>query len=290
MTRRAQDLILVALAVLAAITTYLAFANVRGGAPGGDEVANGPNGITSPGAGTPTTGDDEGDMADDTADETSDPTETPGSAGVDGTPLEVARQLLASGDAVTISVLGDSTSNERSEWVHLWATALAEDRPVTISHWNEADGTSYNEPDVLSDGGDGGEVTIWSGSIAGATASSTAQLLPGIMPERPDFVMYNFGHNSTVDVVADHFDELHGRVTDLYDEVPTIVVLQNPQVGDANAQVREAVEAWAGDNGAGVIDVAAAWPDAAWPWLVDDVHPSDQGQALWAETVAEALR
>jgi lysophospholipase L1-like esterase len=280
-TRRAQDLILVALAILAAVTTYFAFSNVRGGgAPSGDEVVA--NGGSSPGAGSPTTTDDETDMADDTAG----PTEAPGGP---ADPLAAAREALAGEDDVTVAVLGDSTGNERSEWVHLWATALAEEHPVTISHWNESEGTSYNAPDVLSEDGEGSPVTIWSGSIAGATAASSAELLPGIMPERPDFVIYNFGHNSTLDEVTGHFDQLHGAVTERYADVPAIVVLQNPQVEDANADVRDAVEQWAQDNGLGVIDVAAVWPEAAWPWLVDEVHPSQQGQDLWAETVAEAL-
>jgi lysophospholipase L1-like esterase len=286
-TRRAQDLILVVLALLAAVTTYLAFANVRGAAPTGDEVVANGGGLT-PGGGSPTTQDD-GDMADDTAD----PTEAPegdAETGAAGASLQAARSALAGDDPVTIAVLGDSTSNERSEWVHLWAEMLAEDRPVTISHWNEADGTSYNGPDILSEDGEGSEVTIWSGSVAGATAASTAELLPGIVPERPDFVIYNFGHNSTVDVVADHFDELHSGIKDVYGDLPTIVILQNPQLDDANADVREAVEAWARANGADVIDVAADWPQAAWPWLVDEVHPSQQGQQFWAETVAAALR
>lgn len=281
MTRRAQDLILVVLALLAAVTTYLAFANVRGAAPTGDEVANG--GLT-PGAGSPTT-QDEGDGVDNTAG----PTESPDSSGV-GAPLAAARDALASDDPVTIAVLGDSTSNERSEWVHLWAAMLAEDRPVTISHWNESDGTTYNGPDVLSEDGEGSEVTIWSGSIAGATAATAADLLPAILPERPDFVIYNYGHNSPVDEVADHFDALHAGIEDRYGDVPTIVILQNPQLDDRAADVREAVEAWADDNGADVIDIAAVWPQASWPWLVDEVHPSPQGQQLWAETVAEALR
>src|SRR5690606_12880372 len=165
-----------------------------------------------------------------------DPTEAPegdAETGAAGAPLQAARSALAGDDPVTIAVLGDSTSNERSEWGHLWAEMLAEDRPVTISHWNEADGTSYNGPDILSEDGEGSEVTIWSGSIAGATAASTAELLPGIVPERPDFVIYNFGHNSTVDVVADHFDELHSGIKDVYGDLPTIVILQNPQLDDA---------------------------------------------------------
>lgn len=79
-------------------------------------------------------------------------TSRPGEDQVSGTPtavppptaqqsaLDRAREALTSGDEVVIAVLGDSTSNTRSEWVHLWARGLAQDRPVQIIHWNEAVG------------------------------------------------------------------------------------------------------------------------------------------------------
>ena len=46
---------------------------------------------------------------------------------------------------------------------------------------------------------------------------------------------------------------------------------------------------WVAPAGDGVIDVAAQFEAPRWPWLVDEVHPSQQGQELWAATVAEAL-
>ncbi len=69
------------------------------------------------------------------------------------------------------------------------------------------------------------------------------------------------------------------------------MILQNPQVDDANAEVREAGEQWAQDAGVGVIDVAAAFADseAGVALLLDELHPNGAGQELWAQVVTDAL-
>jgi hypothetical protein len=284
-TRRLQDVGLVLLAVLAAGLIFLA---VREAGNGGDALPPGAGASHLGGAATP-------------------PTEVPGggeetavTAADSGSPerpadvdpaLAAARAALASEDPVVVSVLGDSTSNARQEWVHRWALELSRGRPVTISHWDEASQSGFVPPDVLSEAGDGSPLTIWSGSQSGAHAAYPVELLSLMVPERPDLVLFNFGHDDSGERTALHFTSLLVAVREGFGNVPVVVVLQQPQVGDANAGVREQVRLWAEGEGLPTIDVAQAFLDTDdfTTLLQDDVHPNDAGSRLWAQTVHEAL-
>lgn len=280
---------MVALGLIAAATIFFAFAGVRSGPPATPRSdSNVPSATTAAESGTtspPTV--TESSSAASSPDDSSRTAEVPQDL---PTPIDAARSALTSGEDVTIAVLGDSTSNERQEWVHLWAGILAQSRPVQVSHWDEADGTRFHSPDVLSTDGGGGSVDVWSGSVAGAAAEYPIDGIQAMLPERPDFVMFNFGHNNSEENIGPQLGELQTVIEELHRDVPIIVILQNPQVGHANAGVRQAAEEWADENGASVIDVAATFPAAEWPYLVDEIHPSAEGQQIWAEAVADALQ
>lgn len=304
MPERLQNILLVVLAVVTAVAVWFAFSATRSAdvplEPGED--AAGPTPVATPTAGdvddaTATTGGaDAGVAGDDAAATTGSQdddatTDSPQDAQEEaGDPLETARQALASGDDVVLSVLGDSTSNSRSEWVHLWAEDMAEDRPVSILHWMESSGDGYNEPDVLSEEGDDGAVTIYSGSVADASAAYPATRIGQMVPEEPAAVLLSYGHANTADDIGEELDETAQALEMVYPGTPVIVVLQNPTVEDREPEVREAAREWAEENGAGVIDVAAEFDPAGWPLLGDDDFPSDEGHQLWAQTVDEALR
>ncbi|HLS45512.1 MAG TPA: SGNH/GDSL hydrolase family protein [Ornithinicoccus sp.] len=282
MTRRLQDLGLVLLAAATAGLVFLAFSNVGDGVrslppgAGASHIGGAPAAPTAP-ADT----DQATTAAPDSARETSaaDPA------------LAEAREALASADPVVMSVLGDSTSNARQEWVHRWALELSRDRPVTISHWDEAAQGGFVPPDVLSEEGEGSPLTIWSGSQSGANAAYPVQVLSLIVPETPDLVLLNFGHADTSESAAQNFAMLLDAVREGYGDVPVVVVLQQPQVDDANADVRDQIRTWAEGEGLDTIDVAQAFRDSGdvAALLQDDVHPNDAGSRLWAETVDQAL-
>jgi len=210
------------------------------------------------------------------------------------TAVQEASDLLASDDPLTIVVLGDSTSDDLTEWVHLWARDLARVRPVWISHWDQDPGTEYDPTVALSDDeagdGAGAWLTIWNGSVSGGTAASALEGLDGFIPQAPDFVLLNVGHDQTVVDFADEADALHAELEARYGDIPVLMVLQ-PQQDDANAAVRAAGEQWAQDAGVGVIDVAAAFAesDADEDLLLDELHPNSAGQELWAQVVGAAL-
>lgn len=288
-------MLLIALALAAAVAVYFALANVRTAGPSGPPPANPDAAPTVTGTSTPSPTESPSEEPEAEVTDTDEATATTASEPVStaqaGDPLEQAREALASDDAVTVAVLGDSTSNNRSEWVHLWAAGLAQDRPVQISHWNEASGTAYNDPDVLSQDGDGSEVTIWSGSQAGASVDYAVVLFDALVPAEPDLVILNYGHNNTIEDFTNQLDSLYSLLTDEFSGAPILMILQNPQVDDANAEVREAGEQWAQDAGVGVIDVAAAFAgsDADEDLLLDELHPNGAGQELWAQVVTDAL-
>ncbi len=292
MSKGMQNAALAALAVITVILVVWAFAHVRADPPTSDAPAGMAPGSTG---GTDVVGTSDGGAGDsETGDDGTGSDGDEGSADVAESgagDLGAAQQVLAGSEPVTMAVLGDSTSNTRTEWVHRWATDLAQDRPVTISHWDESSQDGYVEPDVLSEQGEGSAVTIWSGSQTGAEASYPATVLDQIVPEEPDLAIYNFGHNSTADEVAGEFSTLHQAMTDRFGAVPTVVILQQPQVDDANAEAREVVEAWANEAGLATIDVAEAFQETGEPetLLGDTVHPNEAGSELWAETVDEAL-
>lgn len=206
--------------------------------------------------------------------------------------LGTAGALLALDDPVTVLVLGDLTSNARTEWVHLWASDLAEDRPVTISHWDESGQQGYVAPDVLSGTGAGGNLTIWSGSQTD-TGPDYARLRLGAMaPEPPDLIVYSHGHELDAESAGEELDALHAALVDRFGDTPAVVVLQNPRLGDDDGQdVRDAVEAWAEQTGLPVLDVASAFRDAGDldSLVIEDAQTTPAGSRLWADTVSAAL-
>lgn len=282
MTRRLQDVGLVALALVTAVLILLAVRGA-GSVPGSptNSIAGGTGGAPVAAGNTP---DDSAETV------TVSPDQTEATAS-DDDGLTAARAALASTDPVVVSVLGDSTSNARQEWVHRWAQDLSSERPVTISHWDEAGQRGFVEPDVLSETGDGSPLTIWSGSQSGADSTYALDRLSVIIPESPDLVVLNFGHLETVDSAAANVEELLTAIRDDFGDVPVVVVLQQPQVDDANAEVREAIGTWAASEGLGTIDVAQAFleTDDVTALLQDNLHPNDAGSRLWARTVEAAL-
>lgn len=113
------------------------------------------------------------------------------------------------GEPVSVLVLGDDTSNLRSEWVQLWGAELADVRPVTVVQWDEAADVLYATPDVMTDTGEGEPLTIWSASRTGADIPSVTARLSSFLDEEtlgaePDLVVVNLGTNdSAEDAVAD---------------------------------------------------------------------------------------
>lgn len=203
--------------------------------------------------------------------------------------LEAARQALV-GDNAQVVVLGDSISDEPDEWVHQWALALTRGRQVTFHQWGRQEaGEGYGRPDELSQ--TGVPLGMWNASVSGSRASYAMQRLASILPADPDLVLLAYGHNHDVASTLE-IAELHEAVQESAPEAEIVVLLQNPQIGDANAPVREAIAAMGEQRGWSMIDVAAAFAQDGRPLqelLEDRVHLAAPGTQLWVETVQESL-
>lgn len=207
------------------------------------------------------------------------------------------RELLQQPDPIVVVALGDSTGNESWEWPYEWARRLAVTRPVTVVPWDGLTEAGYEAPLPLSEQtqpGGPGQLTLYVGHQDGASAAYPTQHLAELFPQAPDLVMLNYGHNNTISTIEAELDQTLTALRDSFGPtLPVILTLQQPQTGDANAQVRAAVRDFASAHALGWIDVAASFAEHQADGeilMMDDVHPNEAGQALWADKVAAVLR
>jgi hypothetical protein len=187
-----------------------------------------------------------------------------------------------------ISVLGDSTSDSSSEWVYRWAEQLGQNATVVVHTWNPQANDWFSQPRQFGQGER--TITIWNGSESGATPQTPLAQEDLRQPQPAHLTILNYGHNGSADEVESALTEL---LTELKpgEDAPVVLTAQNPATGEkattSNAN-RALMEAAATEHGLPVIDVHAAFDDAeSWKaLLVDQIHPNDQGQQLWAETVS----
>lgn len=199
--RRWQDVGLVLLALLTVVLVWATFRSLESTPAASPAPTRDPGSAGGTGAASdPATGDPATTTAVDAAAST---TEAPGVEGV----LEKARALLQREERTVVLVLGDSTGNDRGEWTFRWAEALAGTRPTWIAPWNEWTEDGYIEPEQLLAGqaGEGslGEVLVLSGQQTGAPAGYAASRVDLLVPETPDLVILNLGHNNGADDVAE---------------------------------------------------------------------------------------
>jgi hypothetical protein len=277
---KARDIGLVVLTVVAIVLAVLAvkFAGDGPSTPGGAvTVVTSPSASVSPSE-SPTT-----------AAPSATPTESPNPV-----TLDRAKAVLATKSSVVISVLGDSTGDDKGEWVDLWAKKLGDSRRVTVHRWDPE--TNDWRDGAATYGSDGPRVTIWNASVADAKAGSPADGLEAMTPDKADLVLYSFGHDDSASAIAKGLTTTAAAVDKRWTDIPSVVILPNPvanQKRDAQNRTIAAVSRWAKESGTPTIDVAKAFRDSSEeiPTLTkDNGEPSAMGSELWADTVLAALR
>lgn len=197
----------------------------------------------------------------------------------------------------TLTVLGDSTGNESTEWVYLLGRQLSAkySRPVVIHDWS-IDTNNYSGQTPVGGGGNA-PITVWNGSASGMTAGYSLQNFAAMAPQQPDLVIVNHGHNEpSADVALSEVGSLFNRVASAWPQPPAMaLVLQNPRT-DATAAVQEqvvqALRTHYADSKVSLIDAHAAFQNSGkLPTLLnpDGKHPNAAGERLWAQTVETAL-
>lgn len=206
--------------------------------------------------------------------------------------LQTVRALVSGKDALTISVLGDSTGNSTGEWLDLWAKDLTAYGTVTIHMWDEKAHAWLPTPTVYQ----GGEraITIWNGSQPGSTYVYALERLAVMQPEKPSFMIHNYGHNKATQRTDAGAMDLMAAVDAKWGKTPAVVILQNPSRNSrqlTSAYSVEVLRGWAPRAGYPVVDVYSAFRDAGAldTLLVDDVHPNPAGSRIWADTIKAVL-
>ncbi len=197
----------------------------------------------------------------------------------------------------TMAVLGDSTGNEDSEWVHLLTVALIEKtgRPAEVHTWS-VDNEAYGMPTRYA--GEGQPIIVWNGSAAGKHTGYSLDHRHHMVPERPDLLILNHGHNQ-VDVheTSEEVRSIALWARKAWSEPPALAVtLQNSRT-DARAdeharlvaRLRQDVQA---DGAATIIDVFSMFEASQNISVLlrpDGFHPSVAGEALWMDVVWRSL-
>jgi len=210
-------------------------------------------------------------------------------------PLEVTtyegiRASVTSDKSMTISVLGDSTGNDAGEWVDLWAQHLSKNATVTLHNWKE--GTTSWPTRTYGTGTR--QITIWNGSQPGSSGNYARFQLHAMQPEKPNLIIYNYGHNASPNGTSADIESLQRTAnTDWKMQIPFVVTLQNAVRGTyvpvSDMSVAE-LKSWTTNRGVPVVDVRSAIPASSLgTLLIDDVHPNKQGSRIWADTVIRTL-
>lgn len=218
------------------------------------------------------------------------PTETPTAPAT----VEQVRELVATSNPLTVSVLGDSTGNSDTEWVALWAQHLAESATVTVHFWDDVAG-SYGAPVVYGEGDR--QIEIWNGALPGRTADDGLAAIEALQPAAPGLLILNYGHNQAATPIGAGLANIVSSTETRWEleGVPTVAIIQNPARGDRAALTagsQDAVIAWAAEEGIPTVNVRDAFlanPNWAAEWMTDVVHPNDAGSVVWADAVIAAL-
>ncbi len=218
---------------------------------------------------------------------------SPSAAPAEGALGEV-RALIAGDEPIVISVLGDSTGNGPNEWVARWAKSIGQSgSTVTVHYWDE---TTSAYGDDVTYGTGSRAVEIWNGSMPGKNATNALRILSDLQPVEPDLIVYNFGHNIGPEPVATTYGKIQAAAEEEWGGSPLrAAMLQNPATGDREAPTKgsqDNVSNWASRNDVPLVNVRDAFlKNSEWAadYMIDAVHPNDNGSQVWAEAVISTL-
>ncbi len=208
--------------------------------------------------------------------------------------LGEVQSLIAGDEPIVISVLGDSTGNGPNEWVARWAKRIGEaGSTVTVHYWDE---TAAAYGDAVEYGRGDRTVEIWNGSMPGKNATNALNILAELQPVQPNLIVYNFGHN----IGPEPVDVTYGKIQAASEEewgtpILRAAMLQNPAHGERETPTKRSqdrVSSWASRNDVPLVNVRDAFTaNSEWvaDYMIDEVHPNDNGSQVWADAVIKTL-
>lgn len=219
---------------------------------------------------------------------TSSPSAEPAPQGLPG-----VAALLAGDEDVTILVMGDGSGNEPDEWVALWAEDhLAKDHRVKYKVW-DADTRSYDS--AGTSGSTGSVVTLWNAGMTAPNLSTEDNRVAKVW-QPADLVILSYGHRNAATAIGARLTAFHKAIKAQDGNPIVLVMIQNPDPVATEVTQREttqAVEKWAKSASLDTINVYDAFiadPAPRYLLVEADGSPTPKGSAIWATTVADAIK
>ncbi len=206
-------------------------------------------------------------------------------------------KLVAAASDVKLAFIGDSTGNETTEWIYLFAAWLATLYPAyTVKYYLWVDGSGYGAATTIASGSGAYTLHVYNCSVAGTGVDyvDAGRLTGAITNVDPDLVVWSHGKNGYIsDAVT--IPEWKGTVDNVRLRSPhanVAYVLQAPNRDDSAMDLPVAawrtLQALRGDEL--IIDVYSVFIAAGKPsgWYTDNLHPNATGEAQWLAVVQAA--
>jgi hypothetical protein len=211
-----------------------------------------------------------------------------------------AREVIIRGQRdLTMLFIGDSTGNETTEWIYLFATWLSQQYPthsVSYALWNDTTG-AYDPATAISTGTGARSILVYNASVAGTAPMYLLgdKRAAAIDAVAADVVVWNHGHN-LVTSTNQKGELLSGWETTrlAHPGASQVVFLQNPNRDDEQmAAVYATLISASRQYGDvtlidGYDDFIAAGKPAG--WYTDNQHPNSTGQGVLLEAAKAVWR
>lgn len=223
---------------------------------------------------------------------------TPSAAG------KLVKKLVNNAGDATVLVNSDSTGNETTEWVYLYAQALATLHPLyTVLYylWDDV-AEDYAAAETIQTGTGSYTLNVYNAANAGKAEAymSGAKFAAGVRDiPLADLIIMNHGHNMTMGVTditlieqrkVTRFVASIAQMLSVHSGAGVLMIAQNPnRDDDTQLNTYQAVISAAGLLQAGVADVYSPYivQNKANSLYLDDKHPSATGTQLFLDAVMQ---
>lgn len=221
-----------------------------------------------------------------------------------GAPGQLMNQLSNGWGNATITLLGDSTGNDRSEWFYQLSVWIAERYPhyrTTYRQWNHQK-QAYGAPVVLSEGNGWLTLSLYNGSVGGAKAGYALQgnRFDKLTAQGGNLFLLSYSHNEGRDTSYPTYNRLAAKLAALWPSPDVVPVLQNPEGTPSKTSLERyahnvrlhSIAELAEENGWTTIDAHQQFASDKRPLrslVPDGIHPNAAGQALWLNAAKSAF-
>lgn len=221
-----------------------------------------------------------------------------------GAPARLMNQLSTGSGNATITLLGDSTGNDKSEWFYQLSTWIAARYPgyrTTYRQWDHKK-QAYGAPVVLGPGTGWLSLSLYNGSVGGAKAGYAVEgdRFGKLTAQGGNLFLLNYSHNESRDTTYPAYERLTAKLAALSPRPDIVPVLQNPEGPPSKTSLQRyahhvrlrAIKRLAEANGWTTIDAHRQFAADQRPLsalVPDGVHPNAAGQALWLSAAKNAF-